>query len=106
MCINVFVFSREIQKINKRGGGHNKLGGLQKSRKNKRFPPAYFEPESREVGKDIAQQQQQQKLNFVFCLHSYINNTFTILFRACLNQATGQLFNFRAVPCSLQKRET
>ena len=100
----------KFKKLINGGGGHNKLGGLQKSRKNKRFPPAYFEPESREVGKDIAQQQQQQqqqqKLNFVFCLHSYINNTFTILFRACLNQATGQLFNFRAVPCSLQKRET
>ena len=48
MCINVFVFPREIRKINKRGEGQNKLrggGGSKNHEKNKRLPPRLFEPE-------------------------------------------------------------
>ena len=47
--MNFILFPCEIPKINKRGGGQNKLrGGLQKSQKYKR-PPVYFEPESKQA---------------------------------------------------------
>ena len=45
--MNFFVVPREIRKIDKRGGGQNKLWGVCKNHeKNKHPPPVYFEPES------------------------------------------------------------
>ena len=50
MCMNFFVFPREIRKIYKQGGGQNKLWRVSKNpEKNKRLPLVYFEPESNEV---------------------------------------------------------
>ena len=50
LYMNFFITPREIREINKLGGGVKiSCGGLQKSRKNKRPPPVYFEPENKWV---------------------------------------------------------
>ena len=48
--MNFCVAPREIRKINKRGGGQNKLRGVSKDHEKINVPPpVYFEPESSEI---------------------------------------------------------